>query len=127
MRSIVVAVALAGMLVGCGNRGGVSGQRDQGIRGAVVAGPRCPVETAESPCPPAPLPGIHVDVRRGGEVVADAVTDRHGNFSVGVDPGTYEVQATPGQTGFMSSKPVTVVVRQGRFTDVTVPVDTGIR
>jgi hypothetical protein len=66
-------------------------------------------------------------VSAGGDAVARATTDARGRFTVVVDPGTYVVQAAPGQQGLMSGKPVRVVVRSGAFTEVTVPVDTGIR
>lgn len=126
----IAAIAVLGTLVvACAKTSsdGVGGGGGQGIRGVVLAGPQCPVETAESPCPPKPLGGVHVDVLLAGDVVAEATTDRDGTFSVVVDPGTYEVRATPGQQGFMSAKPVHVDVTDGAFVQVTVPVDTGIR
>jgi Carboxypeptidase regulatory-like domain len=132
MRRLAAVAALAVMgattIGACaGGSGGSPGEGSSGIRGVVLAGPQCPVETPESPCPPKPLPGVRVEVRSGGDVVADVMTDDRGEFSVFVDPGTYDVQAAPGQQGFMGSKPVRVVVASGAFTRIDVPVDTGIR
>jgi hypothetical protein len=128
MRRPLAALGIAGILLtACVNGGGSPAKAAQGIRGIVLAGPQCPVETADSPCPDRPLPGVRVEVRRGGNAVGAARTDGQGRFTVGVDPGTYEVRVAPGQQGFMSSKPITAVVREGAFTDVTVSVDTGIR
>jgi hypothetical protein len=122
------AVLAAATIGACaGGAGGSAGEGSSGIRGVVLAGPQCPVESAERPCPPRPLPAVRVEVRSGGELVADATTDDRGAFSVIVDPGTYDVQAAPGQEGYMGSKPVRVVVARGAFTRVDVPVDTGIR
>jgi hypothetical protein len=130
MTRAVAAIALALTLAACA--GGSSGSpvpdaKDQGIRGVVLAGPQCPVETAESPCPDRPLPGVRVEIRRGGDTVVRARSDDEGRFAVVVPPGTYAVRAPIGQDGFMSSQPVAVEVRPGAYTDVTVSVDTGIR
>jgi hypothetical protein len=120
------AVLVAVVLVGC-SRGSSPSGGGQGIDGVVLAGPTCPVESAESPCPPKPLPGIRVQVLSGGDEVAEATTAGDGSFSVALEPGTYLVQAAPGQQGFMSSRPVPVTVTEGSFARVTVSVDTGIR
>lgn len=127
MRLVTILLVTAALSACAGASDAVSTRGSQGIRGTVLAGPQCPVETADSPCPPEPAAGVRVEIRRGGDVVAGAVADRRGEFSLDVDPGTYELRAAPGQQGFMSSKPVTVVVREGVYTDVTVHVDTGIR
>ena len=58
----VVAVAVFGLaaLSGCG-----TGEPDlvATITGIVEQGPTCPVETLDSPCPPAPAVGARVEVR----------------------------------------------------------------
>jgi hypothetical protein len=126
--AVALAVTAATALAACGSSpGGSGGDGSSGIRGVVLAGPQCPVETPQSPCPPKRLPGIRVEISSGGDVVAEATTDDRGEFSAVVDPGTYDVQAAPGQPGFMGSRPVRVVVADGAFTRVDVPVDTGIR
>jgi hypothetical protein len=121
----VSMLLLAFMLAACAN--GSSSNGEQGIRGVVLAGPQCPVESASSPCPPRPVPSVEVEVTQGGDVVAKAKTDGRGAFVVTLDPGTYAVRAVPGQNQFMSSRPVPFEVRAGTFSRITVPVDTGIR
>jgi hypothetical protein len=114
-------------LVACGGRG-ASTTGDSGIRGTVLLGPTCPVETVESPCPDRPLADVEIHVLQGGDVVATVGSDGDGRFAVALDPGQYVVQAVvePGGPG-MSAKPVDVSVTSGAFTDVNVPVDSGIR
>jgi hypothetical protein len=114
-------------LVGCAGRG-PSSSDDSGIRGTVLLGPTCPVETLESPCPDRPLADVEIRVLRGSDVVATVRSDGEGRFAVALDPGRYEVQAVVEEGGpGMSAKPVDVVVTSGVFNDVNVPVDSGIR
>ncbi|HET7869786.1 MAG TPA: hypothetical protein VFM85_05655 [Actinomycetota bacterium] len=114
-------------LVACAGRG-PSSSGDTGIRGTVLLGPTCPVETVENPCPDRPLADVEIQVLQGGDVVSTVRSDGDGRFAVALDPGQYLVQAVvePGGPG-MSAKPVDASVRSGEFTDVNVPVDSGIR
>ena len=124
MRAISILLLL---LVACAGRG-PSSSGDSGIRGIVLLGPTCPVETLESPCPDRPLADVEIRVLRGSDVVATVRSDGEGRFAVALDPGRYEVQAVVEEGGpGMSAKPVDVVVTNGVFNDVNVPVDSGIR
>lgn len=127
MRRIRAISILLLFLVACAGRG-PSSSGDSGIRGTVLLGPTCPVETLESPCPDRPLADAEIRVLRGGDVVATARSDGEGRFAVALDPGRYEVQAVVEEGGpGMSAKPVDVLVTNGVFSDVNVPVDSGIR
>jgi hypothetical protein len=127
MRRMRVTSILLLFLVGCAGRG-PSSSDDSGIRGTVLLGPTCPVETLESPCPDRPLADVEIRVLRGSDVVATVRSDGEGRFAVALDPGRYEVQAVVEEGGpGMSAKPVDVVVTSGVFNDVNVPVDSGIR
>jgi hypothetical protein len=127
MRRMRVVSILLLFLVGCAGRG-PSSSDDSGIRGTVLLGPTCPVETLESPCPDRPLADVEIRVLRGSDVVATVRSDGEGRFAVALDPGRYEVQAVVEEGGpGMSAKPVDVVVTSGVFNDVNVPVDSGIR
>jgi len=122
-RSLALALLL-GVLVAC------QAIRDRppagsGIRGRVLAGPACPVETEASPCPDLPWEG---KVRAEGEAgVFEARTDAEGAFVLPVPPGTYLVQAVVPGDGPPTAKPETVRVEPGSFVEVTLRVDTGIR
>jgi hypothetical protein len=130
MNRVIAALALVVtgvVLVGCAGDREESGGTSSGIRGTVLAGPQCPVETEESPCPPRPLGGVTIEVFRDGFVVAEATTTDRGKFSVALAAGRYEVRVSAGQLRFISSRPIHVDVEEGEFVDVDVPVDTGIR
>jgi hypothetical protein len=114
-------------LVACAGRAS-SSSGDSGIRGTVLLGPTCPVETMESPCPDRPLADVEVQVLQGGDVVDTVRSDGDGRFTLALDPGEYVLQAVVEEGGpGMSARPVDVSVTSGEFADVTVPVDSGIR
>jgi hypothetical protein len=98
------------------------------IRGTVVRGPTCPVETDDSPCPDAPAADVEVQALSDGVVEARATTDAQGRFSMEVPPGSYLVRAreAEGRPG-MLAKPSVVTVGEGDVAEVTVLIDTGIR
>jgi hypothetical protein len=128
MKRLLALGLLVGLLApACGRSSTPRADSSQNIVGSVVAGPTCPVESIESPCPPKPIPGVGVEVLSGDRVVVHVTTDAHGRFSVAASPGTYEVRAVRGQQAFMSAKPVTVTVRPGVNATVTIRADTGIR
>lgn len=122
-RSLALALLL-GLLVAC------QAIRDRpppgsGIRGRVLAGPRCPVETEASPCPDLPWVGR---VRATGEAgVFEARTDAEGGFVLVVPPGSYLVHAVVSGGGPPTAVPETVRVEPGSFVEITLHVDTGIR
>lgn len=129
MRRILLAALAFSMVVAACARasdGGAPGG-GSGIQGVVVAGPQCPVETAESPCPDQPVPNAEVEVVHGGDVVARATTDADGAFQIALSPGAYSVQAVVASGGVGFAKPVDVTVRDGVFAQVSVVIDTGIR
>lgn len=125
----VAALSLALLLTACAERGQESGSGELGtINGTVLAGPTCPVERAESPCPDRPVDGVTVQALRDGSVLATAVSDPDGEFTMNLAAGEYLLQAVlePGGPG-MSSLPTRVRVTRGASVDATVLLDTGIR
>jgi hypothetical protein len=129
MRRIFLAVLLLSMVSSACARttDGTGAGGDSGIRGVVVTGPRCPVESAESPCPDEPVPNTEIQVKRSGEVVATATSDDEGNFEIALPPGEYSVEAVAEMIGMGYAKPVDVTVTDGAFVQVSVVIDTGIR
>jgi hypothetical protein len=95
-----------------------------GITGTVVAGPTCPVETPESPCPDRPVADARVTAKGGGTTKSTR-SDTSGAFRLRLQPGTYRVTATSDTVPGCDEQRVRVAKR--RYTDVTITCDTGIR
>jgi hypothetical protein len=107
---------------------------ESGVEGVVLAGPTCPVERVDSPCPERPVAltlGFYTPTHSTPAVpVATATSDASGRFRVALPPGTYVVQRACGPqacTQFPFVKPLTVEVQPGRYTSLTINADTGIR
>jgi hypothetical protein len=98
-----------------------------GIRGVVMLGPACPVESVTSPCPDTPFRGDVVATATDGSTTT-VTTDAEGRFTMGLRAGTYAVTAvTPSGSIPPTPIPQTVEVRVGAYTRVTIEVDSGIR
>jgi hypothetical protein len=122
MKTLLAAVVLVA-LIACGRSS--SPAATSGIFGTVTAGPTCPVERMDSPCPPGVWTGEVRATDGGGNQVTTA-TDERGNYSMALEPGTYEVAAVTGD-GPSIAKPTSVVVVAGPLQRVDLTVDTGIR
>jgi hypothetical protein len=97
-----------------------------GVEGRVTAGPTCPVQRADQPCPDQPVETTVRLLRKDGSVAATGKSDADGSFRLGVAPGNYRLVADwPSRAG--GCAPVDVTVEQGRFTHADVSCDTGIR
>ena len=117
MRRLIVAALL---LAACG----VAPAPGTGIRGRIVAGPACPGPARlDSPCPDRPV-SMTVEVVNGTTVAATFTSDSAGGFSVGVAAGTYTLRSKSGLPALRSQ---TIIVLDGRLTDVELHADTGIR
>jgi hypothetical protein len=134
-----LALALAGCasltVSGAGAAGtstpGAGASATQGtLAGDVVAGPTCPVERAEDPCPPKAVPNREVEILgANGAVVATTTTDSKGHFSLALAPGAYAVTVPikQGLLGMRQENDVKANVTAGQVTTVKVMLDTGIR
>jgi hypothetical protein len=120
---VLVAAAFVALAT-CGGEG--AGDDASGIRGQALAGPQCPVEMANSPCPDLPWEGTIVATDTGSGERFTATTDAEGRFELALEPGTYEVTIDAG-SDLPFAKPQTVTVEDGTFAEVAVTVDTGIR
>ena len=123
---------VACLLAACGMRTAPGGaQANQGtLTGTVVAGPSCPVEIAEDPCPPKPVPNREVRIETtGGTLAATVTTDGKGDFTVTLAPGNYvvRVQAGAGLVGMQQTTPPQVQIIAGHTIYVQITLDTGIR
>lgn len=88
------------------------------------AGPTCPVERPDEPCPDVPVRG-RVAVSSAGELVVSGELDAAGNYRISLPPGTYVVGVDTGAV-LPRCEPVSVSVVD-RNVDVDVACDSGIR
>jgi hypothetical protein len=119
---ILVAVVVAG----CG--AAPRAQTGSGIQGTVEAGPTCPVERLNSPCPPHPLAATVVVTDSQGAEVTRFHSGTDGRFKVDLPPGTYTLVGQPiGASMLPRPIPTTVTVTSGSYAAVNVEYDSGIR
>jgi hypothetical protein len=127
VKRTLLALIAASLLAGaCAASSSTTGSGESGIRGTVLLGPTCPVETIEHPCPDKPIVANVVVSSPQGKKVAGARSGDDGRFSVSVPPGDYVITVADLQ-GIPFAKPVSVSVPDGEFVEVTVSVDSGIR
>jgi len=100
--------------------------QDSGIRGSVQLGPTCPVETRDVPCVTAYAALLIVldpDSREVGRVTSAA----DGTFQLALAPGQYTITPAAGGDPYPFAPTQAVAVLPGRFSDVQINYDTGIR
>lgn len=113
-------VILALLLASCG-----AAPTDSGINGLVTIGPISPVEQPGVPND-APYQATIVVKNDDGDAVATVESDADGRFTVNLDAGIYVLEPqSSGQLPF--AQPQEVTVEPHRYTEVTVPYDSGIR
>ena len=97
-----------------------------GAYGYVTAGPTCPVERAEQPCPPRPVMA-QIEARDSARsLVATGRSDAAGRYSLSLRPGQYTLTVSTGET--LPRCPVAdVAVGDGAPTRADISCDTGIR
>jgi hypothetical protein len=104
----------------------------EGIRGRVVAGPTCPVETVppDPKCAPIAVAArVRVYRRSDQHTVAQVRTGTDGRFQIRLRPGRYAVAARPVAGGPLPRCPprTHATVHAGRYTRVAITCDSGIR
>lgn len=106
--------------------GAMSG--DTGIKGFVMTGPTCPVQRAgDDSCNDRPVKTSIVIKDKREDVIKSFETLEDGSFSVNLSPGNYVIYADSGNSALGGSKPEYVTVEEGKFAEVTIRIDTGIR
>ena len=99
---------------------------DSGIEGQVLLGPMCPVVREEVACPDQPYQATLTVLSLNGRKIAQVQTNEHGKFKIPLSPGEYILHPeAPNVMPFAAEQ--TFVVDKGRFTQITVHYDSGIR
>jgi hypothetical protein len=113
---------------GSGGGGGGIVPGGTGIQGRALAGPTCPVVTADDPaCADRPLAGVTILVLTANGVEAGrTTTDANGAFGFSLPPGPYTLEPQPVEGMMGDAAPIPVVIGDGIVT-VDVAYDTGIR
>jgi hypothetical protein len=101
---------------------------DAGVEGKVLIGPNCPIsQTPQGPeCADKPYQATISVNNPDGRLVAQVKTDEKGYFKIPLDPGDYILHPeTPNMIPFANEENFTVTA--GKFTQLTVKYDSGIR
>ena len=99
---------------------------DSGIEGQVWIGPLCPVVQQGQACPDQPYRATLIVNSRDGKKIVQVQTDGAGRFKIPLGPGEYILHPeSPNVMPFASEQ--TFTVEAGRFTQITVNYDSGIR
>lgn len=94
----------------------------------VTLGPVSPVERNDSSHSSIPGGGVRFVVFTTiGAVIPSVITDKQGNCSVNLPPGTYRVEMQPTPLGRTKDLPAEVIVIKDQETKLSVRLDTGMR
>ena len=100
--------------------------RGSGIEGQVLLGPMCPVVQQGQECPDQPYQATLTVLNRDGIQITQFQTDDQGRFSVPLVPGEYILHPeSPNGIPFAGDQ--SFMVETGRFTQITIHYDSGIR
>ena len=100
--------------------------RGSGIQGQVLLGPICPVVQPGQECPDQPYQATLTVTDRNGIQITQFQTDKQGRFQVALVPGEYILHPeSPNGLPFAGDQ--SFVVETGRYTQITVHYDSGIR
>lgn len=103
-------------------------QPESGITGVTVVDAGCLVLPVEEDCPDRPLPARIVVADTEGKVVGRTSSDQTGTFELALPPGNYQIHASKMEGAPLpEAEQVTVGVRRGEFTRVTIRFDSGVR
>ena len=98
----------------------------QGVEGRVWLGPQCPVPPIDGSCPDAPYAAA-LDLHTAqGSYVTRLRSDADGRFRAGLEPGRYRIVPRNGDP-FPHAPPLDITVEPGRWLDIAIFFDTGIR
>jgi hypothetical protein len=99
---------------------------DSGIEGQVFIGPMCPVVQVGQECPDQPYQAVLTVNSPEGERIVQVQTDEEGRFRIPLEPGEY-ILHPESPNALPLTKEQAVIVEEGKFTQVIVNYDSGIR
>jgi hypothetical protein len=100
--------------------------RGSGIEGQVLQGPMCPVVQEGQECPDQPYQATLTVKTLDGVQITQFQADEQGRFKVPLVPGEYILHPeSPNGIPFASEQ--SFVVETGKYTQITVNYDSGIR
>ena len=103
-------------------------QVTSGISGKVMIGPTCPVVRPDmaDQCKDKPHQANVIVKDSQGKEITRFSSDANGEFKVALKPGTYHLD--PQSPNMLPrGKPQDVVVEDGKYTDILISYDSGIR
>jgi len=95
------------------------------VSGVVTAGPTCPVQRADEPCPPRPVAARIAARTPAGHQVAVTHTDADGHYEVRLPVGTFVLSV--GTNGLPRCPVTRVTVTSAVDVTADITCDTGIR
>jgi hypothetical protein len=99
---------------------------DSGVDGQAFIGPMCPVVQEGQECPDQPYQAVLTINSLTGERIAQIQTEKDGTFQIPLPPGEYILHPeSPNVMPFASEQAFTV--EEGKFTQIIVTYDSGIR
>ena len=99
---------------------------DSGVEGQVFIGPVCPVVQPGQDCADKPYQAYLVVNNSNGREIVKVQTDEQGRFKIPLEPGEYILQ--PESPNVMpTAGEQTFTVETGKFTQVNITYDSGIR
>ena len=99
---------------------------DSGIEGQVLIGPTCPVVVEGQDCADKPYQATLTVNSPNGRKIAQVQTDEEGRFKIPLAPGEYILHPeSPNVMPFAGEQ--TFIVETGKFTQIVVNYDSGIR
>ena len=95
------------------------------VTGLTVAGPRCPVQSADNRCPPTPVSVRILVEDRNGHRVTTFQSGPDGRFDIRLPAGEYTFSTTDPAGPRLAPRRITLVA--GGIYDIRLELDTGIR
>lgn len=97
-----------------------------GVEGQVFIGPVCPVVQEGQECADRPYQATLIVNNSNGREIVKVQTDEQGRFKIPLEPGEYILQPESPNVMPYAAEQV-FVVEAGRFTQVNITYDSGIR